>query len=286
MKIVNIFLSILVFLATSILLYQIVYFEFVDTNKIDSYIGNIKLTDKVNLEIKDDNYFINNINKTYRDLLFMKYGYKDIKEIEKDSNINLVFSTILIDKFNHLKSGKEVNNIYSKNKLDNILICDKFSQELKDYIISNDYKIIEFENRINSKVNSLNNHFQLFRFFLDKISLIITSLIVLIFFIYFIITKKYSNFFVPVLMTNFFNIVFSVIILALLNTKFEFTIVNYFFYDFIIDILKKSVMISVIVILLTIIFITLINKKNKKNEKLKPRIRKEIENEEDFSFGL
>jgi hypothetical protein len=53
------------------------------------------------------------------------------------------------------------------------------------------------------------------------------------------------------------------------------------------DILKKSVIISVIVILFTILFITIINIKNKKKlNKIKPRIRKVIKNEEDFGFGL
>ena len=48
MKIVNTFLSILVFFLTFIFLYQIIYFGYIDSNKVESYVDNIKLTDKVN----------------------------------------------------------------------------------------------------------------------------------------------------------------------------------------------------------------------------------------------
>jgi len=287
MKIVNTFLSILIFFLTSILLYQVIYFGFIDSKKTENYISNIKLTDKVNLQIEEDNYFISNVNKTYRDLLLMKYGYKDIKNIEKYSNINSVISSIIIDKVNCLKNGKDIKNVYSKDELDKILINDNFNDELKDYIVSNDYKIVEFENELNNKIKNFNNSFKPFRFILDKISLIIVSIVVLILFIFLALNKKYHNFFAPLLISNFLNIIISIIILGLLNTKYEFKIVNYFFYNFILFILKKSVIISVIVILFTILFITIINIKNKKKlNKIKPRIRKVIKNEEDFGFGL
>lgn len=287
MKIVNTFLSILIFFLTSILLYQVIYFGFIDSKKTENYISNIKLTDKVNLQIEEDNYFISNVNKTYKDLLLMKYGYKDIKNIEKDSNINSVISSIIIDKVNCLKNGKDIKNVYSKDELDKILINDNFNDELKDYIVSNDYKIVEFEHRLNNKIKNFNNSFKPFRFILDKISLIIVSIVVLILFVFLALNKKYYNFFAPLLISNFLNIIISIIILASLNTKYEFTIVNYFFYNFILDILKKSVIISVIVILFTIILIAIINIKNKKKlNKIKPRIRKVIKNEEDFGFGL
>lgn len=287
MKIVNTFLSILVFFLTFIFLYQIIYFGYIDSNKVESYVDNIKLTDKVNLEIKKDNYFISNVNRTYKDLLSMKYKYKDIKNIEKDSNINLVLSSIMINKITNLKEGTTPDNTYTKNKLDQTLLNNKFSDELKLYIISNDYKIIEFENRINSKVKIINNVFKPFRFIFNKLSVIISLVLVLLISILFIINKKYSNIFIPLLITNFLNIIISIIILALLNTKYKYTIINYFFYNFILNILKKSVILSVVIIFFAIILITIISINNKKKiKKIKPRIRKEIKDEEDFGFGL
>lgn len=287
MKIVNFLLSIIVFFVSFVLLYQVIYFDFIDSNKINNYIDNIRLTDKVNFGTSEKNYFIDNVNSVYKDFNSMKYSYSDIKKIEKESNINYVISSILKNSINYLKSGGQIVSVYSKKDLDEKLVDSHFDSKIKDYIISNDYKLIQFENRLNTRVNEINHIVNPFRFIFDKIGVIISLSILFVLSIYFATIKKYKYLLAPLLITNFFNVGSSIISLVLLNTKYKYTLVNYFFYDFIFDMLKKSVIISVIVIFLVIIIYVVISIISKKNKvKVKPRIRKEIKNEEDFSFGL
>ena len=282
MKLLNKLFSIIIFFICFIIMYESLYFIYI--NKIDRYLDNIKLSDKLNLETSKPNYFIDNVNDTYKDLTNLNYSYEDIIKFENDSNINSVVSNILKNKINYLIDDKELVFVYSKKNLDKELTTNIKNEEIKDYIISNNYKIIQFESRLNSRIKKINDKlFKIISLLLDvRVFISLCSLLLICILIYLII-KKHLSVFTPILAFSIFNILINIIEIVLLKI-YNYNIISYFFDSFILDIIKTSVIISVVVICINLLFITIFNKKDK--IPLKPRIRKVKRNEEDFSFGL
>ncbi len=282
MKLLNKLFSIIIFFICFIIMYESLYFIYI--NKIDRYLDNIKLSDKLNLETSKPNYFIDNVNDTYKDLTNLNYSYEDIIKFENDSNINSVVSNILKNKINYLIDDKELVFVYSKKNLDKELTANIKNKEIKDYIISNNYKIIQFESRLNSRIKKINDKlFKIISLLLDvRVFISLCSLLLICILIYLII-KKHLSVFTPILAFSIFNILINIIEIVLLKI-YNYNIISYFFDSFILDIIKTSVIISVVVICINLLFITIFNKKDK--IPLKPRIRKVKRNEEDFSFGL
>ena len=282
MKLLNKLFSILIFLLCFIIMYESLYFIY--NSKMNNYLNTIRLSDKLNLEVGKSNYFIDNVNSTYKDLTNMNYSYDEIIRFEKDSNINTVISNILKNKISYLKGNKTLTLVYSKKELDNELTKNINNKEIKEYIKNNDFKVNQFESRLNSKLKAINSRvFDFIRILLDFRAFIMLCCLLLISLLILFIKRKYQNIILPVLIFNIINILFSIVMIVLLSI-YNYNIVSYFFDSFILNIIKTSVIISVIVICTLLLIIIIFNKKEK--VKLKPRIRKVKVNEEDFSFGL
>ena len=282
MKLLNKLFSILIFLLCFIIMYESLYFIY--NSKMNNYLNTIRLSDKLNLEVGKSNYFIDNVNSTYKDLTNMNYSYDEIIRFEKDSNINTVISNILKNKISYLKGNKTLTLVYSKKELDNELTKNINNKEIKEYIKNNDFKVNQFESRLNSKLKAINSRvFDFIRILLDFRVFIMLCCLLLISLLILFIKRKYQNIILPVLIFNIINILFSIVMIVLLSI-YNYNIVSYFFDSFILNIIKTSVIISVIVICTLLLIIIIFNKKEK--VKLKPRIRKVKVNEEDFSFGL
>lgn len=287
MKIFNYLLSIFIFFVSFIIIYSSLYFYFSEDGKIEKYINKIKLSDKLNIELNKDNYFINNVNNTYLDLANMNYSYSEIKKIENKTNINLVNSEILNNNISFLKGKNKLERIYTKSELDDFLTTNIRDNKIKDYIVSNDYKVIQFETRVNKMTDKFyNKFFKYVKVIFNKKVFIGLSVILLGLVLLLIIMKKYLHILISFLSVNIFNIILSIVGIILLNTKLDGTIISYFFDNYILRIIRLSMIISIFVSLLSIICIIIYMRKNDHSKKVKPRIRKVIKDEENFSFGL
>lgn len=287
MKIFNYLLSIFIFFASFIIIYSSLYFYFSEDSKVENHINKIKLTDKLNIELNKDNYFINNVNNTYLDLANMNYSYSEIKKIENKTNINLVNSEILNNNISFLKGKNKLERIYTKSELDDFLTTNIRDNKIKDYIVSNDYKVIQFETRVNKMTDKFyNKFFKYVKVIFNKKVFIGLSVILLGLVLILVIMKKYLHILISFLSVNIFNIILNIVGIILLNTKLDGTIISYFFDNYILRIIRLSMIISIFVSLLSIICIIIYMRKNDHSKKVKPRIRKVIKDEENFSFGL
>lgn len=99
----------------------------------------------------------------------------------------------------------------------------------------------------------------------------------------------YNYFFTTILVVGINSIIISALAPSILNIYFENTIISYMFNNIWLSYFKYTLLISIILSLIAILGLIINDKtKNQKvnSKKLKPRLRRRKQNEEDFSFWL
>ncbi|MBR4618499.1 MAG: hypothetical protein IKO49_04255 [Bacilli bacterium] len=286
-KIVSIIFSIIIFCSTTSLIYLGVFKYFSSPKVINKYLSNIKITQKVNLRINESNYFIDNVNNTYLDFQNMNLSPSEIEKLEKTSNINTVIQNIFNNKIMYLFNNSKIRTMYKKNELDLFLTKNIRKQKIKSYIIDNDYKIIDFEKRLNDKTIELKEkHISKIAFLftnnfilLTIISIIISSLVLII-----IHKKRFIETISKVmLVSNILIIIELIIIRIMIRFIFQNTIIAYFFNNYLTDYINITTIISICFTFIFIIVISIYDKYNSKN-KQKARLGDVKTDEEDFNF--
>ena len=286
-KIVSIIFSIIIFCSTTSLIYLGVFKYFSSPKVINKYLSNIKITQKVNLRIDESNYFIDNVNNTYLDFQNMNLSPSEIEKLEKTSNINTVIQNIFNNKIMYLFNNSKIRTMYKKNELDLFLTKNIRKQKIKSYIIDNDYKIIDFEKRLNDKTIELKEkHISKISFLftnnfilLTIISIIISSLVLII-----IHKKRFIETISKLmLVSNTLIIIELIIIRIMIRFIFQNTIIAYFFNNYLTDYINITTIISICFTFIFIIVISIYDKYNSKN-KQNTRLGDVKTDEEDFNF--
>ncbi len=289
-KFLNIFLVFLTFIIFLALTYLINIKYFVKSGRLTSSLEQISLVDKTNIKLDRENEFIDNINKTYIDLKEMNLDDDDIRTIEKNTNLDQVLVNIINNKIKYILNEEKLKTVYTKEQLDKILTKKIKENEIKEYILSNNYKIIDFEKNLNTQVKELknNNTFDLV-FSLYDLSILVVCFILVICFILLLVVNKVNGIkyiINTLLVNNIFNILTASIIIILYKYIFKNSIINYLFDEMTTKFFNQFILISIMFIVLLIILsiIYSIITKDKNDTRLKPRIEKRRKDEEDFNF--
>lgn len=289
-KVGNIFLIFFTFIFFLTLSYLVNVKYFVKSGRLTNSLEQISLVDKSNIKLDRENEFIDNVNKTYMDFKNMDLDDDDIRTIEKYTNLNQVLVSIINNKIKYVLNEEKLKTIYSKEQLDKILTKNIKEEEIKKYILDNDYKILDFEKALNTEVKDLkdNNIFHIIFNLYDLSILVVCFILVICFTLLIIINRVNGIKYIinTLLVNNIFNIVTSSFAIILYKYIFKNSIVNYLFGDLITKFFNQFIFISIMFIALLIIIsiIYSIITKNKSESRLKPRIEKRSKNEEDFDF--
>lgn len=289
-KFLNIFLVFLTFIIFLALTYLINIKYFVKSGRLTSSLEQISLVDKTNIKLDRENEFVDNINKTYSDLKNMHLDDEDIRTIEKHTNLDQVLVKIINNKIKYVLGEEKLKNVYTKEELDKVLTKRIKEQEIKQYILDNDYKIVDFEKNLNIEVKDLknNNIFDIVFSMYNLSILVICFLLVICFTLLLIVNKVNGIKYIinTLLVNNIFNIVTSSTVIVLFKYVFKNSIINYLFDELFTKFFNQFIFISImfIVLLIIISIIYSILTKDKSDARLKPRIEKRRKDEEDFNF--
>ena len=157
-KVANVFLVFFTFIFFLALTSLINVKYFVKSGRLTNSLEKISIIDKTNIKLDRENEFIDNINKTYGDLKNMNLDDEDIRTIEKNTDLDQVLVKIINNKIKYVLGEEKLKTVYSKEQLDQILTKRIKEEEIKQYILDNDYKIIDFENNLNTEVKNLKNN--------------------------------------------------------------------------------------------------------------------------------
>ena len=289
-KVANIFLVFFTFIFFLTLTYLINVKYFVKSGRLTDSLEQISLVDKSNIKLDRENEFIENINKTYSDLKNMHLDDEDIRAIEKYTDLDQVLVKIINNKIKYALGEEKLKTIYNKEKLDKILTEKIKEQEIKQYILDNDYKIIDFENNLNSQVKDLknNNIFDIV-FSMYNLSILVVCFLLVVCFTLLILVNKVNGIkyiINTLLVNNIFNIVTSSTVIILFKYIFRNSIINYLFDELFTKFFNQLIFISIMFIVLLIILsiIYKIITKDDSDTRLKPRIEKRCKDEENFNF--
>lgn len=289
-KVANIFLVFFTFIFFLTLTYLINVKYFVKSGRLTSSLDNISLVDKINIRTDRENEFIDNINKTYNDLINMDLDDNSIRTIEKYTNLDQVLVKIINNKIKYVLGEEKLKTVYSKEELDKILTKKIKEQEVKQYILDNDYKIIDFEKNLNKEVKNLKNDniFDIVFSIYNLSILAVCFLLVICFTLLLLVNKVNGIKYIinTLLVNNIFNIVTSSTVIIFFRYVFRNSIINYLFDELFIKFFNQFIFISIMFIILLIILsiIYSILTKDNSDTRLKPRIEKRRKDEEDFNF--
>lgn len=289
-KVANIFLVFFTFIFFLTLTYLINVKYFVKSGRLTNSLEQISLIDKSNIKLDRENEFIDNINKTYSDLKNMHLDDEDIRTIEKHTDLDQVLVKIINNKIKYVLGEEKLKNVYSKEELDQVLTKRIKEQEIKQYILDNDYKIIDFEKNLNIEVKNLrdNNIFHIVFTLYDLSILVVCSILVICFVLLILVNKVHGVKYIinTLLVNNIFNIVTSSTVIILFRYVFRNSIINYLFDELFTKFFNQFIFISIMFIVLLIILsiIYSVLTKDKSDTRLKPRIEKRRKDEEDFNF--
>lgn len=289
-KFLNIFLVFFTFIFFLTLTYLINVKYFVKSGRLTDSLEQISLVDKSNIKLDRENEFVDNINKTYMDFKNMNLDDDDIKKIEKTTNLDQVLVKIINNKIKYALNEEKLKTVYTKEQLDKILTKNIKEEELKEYIINNDYKIVDFEKALNTQVKDLkdDNIFHIVFNLYDLSILVICSILIICFVLLIIVNNVNGIKYIIniLLVNNIFNIVVSSTAIVFYKYIFKNSIINYLFDELITKFFNQLIFISILFIALLIIvsIIYSILTKDKSDTRLKPRIEKRCKNEEDFDF--
>lgn len=289
-KFLNIFLVFFTFIFFLTLTYLINIKYFVKSGRLTNSLEQISLIDKTNIKLDRENEFVDNINKTYSDLKEMNLDDEDIRTIEKHTNLDQVLVKIINNKIKYVLGEEKLKNVYTKEELDKVLTKRIKEQEIKQYILDNDYKIVDFEKNLNIEVKDLknNNIFDIVFSMYNLSILVICFLLVICFTLLLIVNKVNGIKYIinTLLVNNIFNIVTSSTVIVLFKYVFKNSIINYLFDELFTKFFNQFIFISImfIVLLIIISIIYSILTKDKSDARLKPRIEKRRKDEEDFNF--
>lgn len=289
-KVANIFLVFFTFIFFLTLTYLINVKYFVKIGRLTDSLEQISLIDKTNIKLDRENEFVDNINKTYSDLKNMHLDDEDIRTIEKNTDLDQVLIKIINNKIKYVLGEEKLKNVYTKEELDKVLTKKIEEPKIKQYILDNDYKIIDFENNLNSQVKDLKNDniFDIV-FSMYNLSILVICVLLAICFTLLILVNKVKGvkyIINTLLVNNIFNIVTSSTVIVLFKYVFKNSIINYLFDELFTKFFNQFIFISImfIVLLIIISIIYSILTKDKSDARLKPRIEKRRKDEEDFNF--
>lgn len=289
-KVANIFLVFFTFIFFLTLTYLINVKYFVKSGRLTNSLEQISLIDKTNIKLDRENEFVDNINKTYSDLKNMNLDDEDIRTIEKHTDLDQVLVKIINNKIKYVLGEEKLKNVYTKEELDKVLTKRIKEQEIKQYILDNDYKIVDFEKNLNIEVKDLknNNIFDIVFSMYNLSILVICFLLVICFTLLLIVNKVKGVKYIinTLLVNNIFNIVTSSTVIVLFKYVFKNSIINYLFDELFTKFFNQFIFISIMFIVLLIILsiIYRIITKDNSDNRLKPRIEKRCKDEEDFNF--
>lgn len=289
-KFLNIFLVFFTFIFFLTLTYLINVKYFVKSGRLTDSLEQISLVDKSNIKLDRENEFVDNINKTYMDFKNMNLDDDDIKKIEKTTNLDQVLVKIINNKIKYALNEEKLKTVYTKEQLDKILTKNIKEDKIKTYILSNDYKIIDFEKALNTQVKELkeDNIFHIIFNLYNLSILIICSILIILFALLIIVNKAKGIKYIinTLLVNNIFNIITSSTVIIFFRYVFRNSIINYLFDELFTKFFNQFIFISIMFIVLLIILSIIYNiiTKNNTDNRLKPRIEKRCKNEEDFDF--
>lgn len=290
-KVLSILFSIVLFLALSFIIYIFIFKIYLNSDTLSTKLKENTIINYTNLDLENNSSLVNNINTTYQDLKLLGLTEKQIKELVEKTKIDTIINNIIIDKLNYIIEGGVATTTYSKQQLDTILTADIPNEEIKTYIINNDYKILNFDSNINNDITNINNKYlSLLRTIASHKTIIIILFILVIDLLGLIYTSSkyfYNYLFTSILIVGINSIIISVLTPGVLNIYFENTIISYMFNNVWLSYFKYTLLISIILSLIAILGLIIDDKtKSQKvtSKKIKPRLRRKKQNEEDFSF--
>lgn len=277
-KTISIFLSIILFFTLTLIIYLYSSNYYLDKTRVSNYLNKISYVEKNN-NSQYNNVFHSEIKKFYNYSKKQKLLDEEIQKIEQTTNFNKLISNIITTNLNNKKE------IYTKKYIDNYLTKNITNKQIKNYIIKNDNKILSFNNQL-TKISNKNRTLLKIINSNSYLYLLVFSLVLLILQIIINKKKSFSYIIIPLFLTNIFNIIISITSYFIINIKYNYKTFYYIFEEYINIIINKILLFSIISSIICIIIMLINEKIKKKNSKIKPRIRKVKEDEEDFSFGL
>ena len=277
-KTISIFLSIILFFTLILIIYLYSSNYYLDKTRVSNYLNKISYVEKNN-NSQYNNVFHSEIKKFYNYSKKQKLLDEEIQKIEQTTNFNKLISNIITTNLNNKKE------IYTKKYIDNYLTKNITNKQIKNYIIKNDNKILSFNNQL-TKISNKNRTLLKIINSNSYLYLLVFSLVLLILQIIINKNKSFSYIIIPLFLTNIFNIIISITSYFIINIKYNYKTFYYIFEEYINIIINKILLFSIISSIICIIIMLINEKIKKKNSKIKPRIRKVKEDEEDFSFGL
>ena len=277
-KTISIFLSIILFFTLTLIIYLYSSNYYLDKTRVSNYLNKISYVEKNN-NSQYNNAFHSEIKKFYNYSKKQKLLDEEIQKIEQTTNFNKLISNIITTNLNNKKE------IYTKKYIDNYLTKNITNKQIKNYIIKNDNKILSFNNQL-TKISNKNRTLLKIINSNSYLYLLVFSLVLLILQIIINKKKSFSYIIIPLFLTSIFNIIISITSYFIINIKYNYKTFYYIFEEYINIIINKILLFSIISSIICIIIMLINEKIKKKNSKIKPRIRKVKEDEEDFSFGL
>ena len=277
-KTISIFLSIILFFTLTLIIYLYSSNYYLDKTRVSNYLNKISYVEKNN-NSQYNNVFHSEIKKFYNYSKKQKLLDEEIQKIEQTTNFNKLISNIITTNLNNKKE------IYTKKYIDNYLTKNITNKQIKNYIIKNDNKILSFNNQL-TKISNKNRTLLKIINSNSYLYLLVFSLVLLILQIIINKKKSFSYIIIPLFLTSIFNIIISITSYFIINIKYNYKTFYYIFEEYINIIINKILLFSIISSIICIIIMLINEKIKKKNSKIKPRIRKVKEDEEDFSFGL
>ena len=277
-KTISIFLSIILFFTLTLIIYLYSSNYYLDKTRVSNYLNKISYVEKNN-NSQYNNVFHSEIKKFYNYSKKQKLLDEEIQKIEQTTNFNKLISNIITTNLNNKKE------VYTKKYIDNYLTKNITNKQIKNYIIKNDNKILSFNNQL-TKISNKNRTLLKIINSNSYLYLLVFSLVLLILQIIINKNKSFSYIIIPLFLTSIFNIIISITSYFFINIKYNYKTFYYIFEEYINIIINKILLFSIISSIICIIIMLINEKIKKKNSKIKPRIRKVKEDEEDFSFGL
>ena len=277
-KTISIFLSIILFFTLTLIIYLYSSNYYLDKTRVSNYLNKISYVEKNN-NSQYNNVFHSEIKKFYNYSKKQKLLDEEIQKIEQTTNFNKLISNIITTNLNNKKE------VYTKKYIDNYLTKNITNKQIKNYIIKNDNKILSFNNQL-TKISNKNRTLLKIINSNSYLYLLVFSLVLLILQIIINKKKSFSYIIIPLFLTNIFNIIISITSYFIIHIKYNYKTFYYIFEEYINIIINKILLFSIISSIICIIIMLINEKIKKKNSKIKPRIRKVKEDEEDFSFGL
>ena len=277
-KTISIFLSIILFFTLTLIIYLYSSNYYLDKTRVSNYLNKISYVEKNN-NSQYNNVFHSEIKKFYNYSKKQKLLDEEIQKIEQTTNFNKLISNIITTNLNNKKE------VYTKKYIDNYLTKNITNKQIKNYIIKNDNKILSFNNQL-TKISNKNRTLLKIINSNSYLYLLVFSLVLLILQIIINKKKSFSYIIIPLFLTSIFNIIISITSYFIINIKYNYKTFYYIFEEYINIIINKILLFSIISSIICIIIMLINEKIKKKNSKIKPRIRKVKEDEEDFSFGL